>query len=237
MEKENKRIMYEGMLLNDAFNNELEGYGDSVYSQYHVQNAEWFMSFIHRLNEIVDYKGQTADDFVKHVSNIILSPEQRRALVELRKEPMYIKLMGETALQQKQELEGLLGVPILLQGKTFAGPEYPSVAMKTEKELESELDTFSDKLAELLSTGAISQEQYDKYDQMLDYIYGYYISSSRGDQIPFRKMTNEEYKKVEERAQENGVAFDEQLRQETADLQEEHAELQELQGGGSEKIA
>ena len=118
---------------------------------------------------------------------------------------------------------------------TFAGDDYPSVAMKTEKELEDELDLYSDKLSELLSAGKITQEQYDKYDQMLDYIYDYYISSSKGDQIPFRKMTDEEHKQVEERAYFNGVTYDEQLRQETADLRHDHEELQGLQTEASRK--
>jgi len=80
-----------------------------------------------------------------------------------------------------------------------------------------------------LNSGAITQEQYDGYVQNLDYIYEYYISRSRGDQIPFRKMTNAQYENLESRALENGVDFNEQLVQETTDLQYDHEELQELQ--------
>lgn len=44
-----------------------------------------------------------------------------------------------------------------------------------------------------MNSDAITQEQYDGYVQNLYYIYEYYISRSRGDQIPFRKMTNAQY--------------------------------------------
>ena len=84
----------------------------------------------------------------------------------------------------------------------------------------------------ILNSGAITEDQYDAYSQNLDYIYSYYISRSKGEQIPFRKMTNAQYEKVEERAMENGIDFSEQLSNETQDLMYEHDELQELQSSG-----
>ena len=137
--------------------------------------------------------------------------------------------MGETALQQKSELENVLGSKITSDGMTFADENGLRVATKTEQQLDQELNAYSDKLSELLSVGAITEEQYDGYIQNLDYIYGYYMSRSRGDQIPFRKMTNAQYEKIQERALENGVDFHEQLIQETTDLRYEHDDIQELQ--------
>ena len=229
MEKANKRIIYEAVIVHNAFNNELAGYSDNEYSRYHMQNAEWYRSFSSRFNQILGFTGQTIDEFTNYVSTINLTPEQKRALVELRKEPMFKKLMGETALQQKTELENVLGAKITSEGMTFADENGPKVASKTEQQLDQELNIYSDKLSELLSSGAITEEQYDSYDQNLDYIYEYYMSRSRGNQIPFRKMTNAQYEKIEERALENGVDFNEQLVQETIDLRDDHEELQELQ--------
>ena len=115
---------------------------------------------------------------------------------------------------------------------TFADEYGPKVATKTVQQLDQELDAYSDKLSELVSFGTITEQQYDSYNQNLDYIYDYYMSCSKGDQIPFRKMTNAQYEQIEQRAIENGVSFSEQLIQETGDLKYDHDEIQELQGQG-----
>ena len=232
MEKANKRIIYEAVLVHNAFNNELAGFSDNEYSRYHQQNADWYRSFSSRFNQILGFTGQTIDEFVNYTSNINLTPEQKRALVELRKEPMFKKLMGETALQQKAKLENVLGTKITFEGMTFADEYGPKVATKTEQQLDQELNAYSNKLSELLTSGAITEEQYNEYSQNLDYIYDYFLSRSLGDQIPFRKMTNAQYENLEARALENGISFNEQLVQETIDLRYDHEELQELQNRG-----
>ena len=232
MEKANKRIIYEAVLVHNAFNNELAGFSDNEYSRYHQQNADWYRSFSSRFNQILGFTGQTIDEFVNYTSNINLTPEQKRALVELRKEPMFKKLMGETALQQKAKLENVLGTKITSEGMTFADEHGPKVATKTEQQLDQELNAYSNKLSELLTSGAITEEQYNEYSQNLDYIYDYFLSRSLGDQIPFRKMTNAQYENLEARALENGISFNEQLVQETIDLRYDHEELQELQNRG-----
>lgn len=232
MEKANKRIIYEAVLVHNAFNNELAGFSDNEYSRYHQQNADWYRSFSSRFNQILGFTGQTVDEFVNYTSNINLTPEQKRALVELRKEPMFKKLMGETALQQKAKLENVLGTKITSEGMTFADEYGLKVATKTEQQLDQELNAYSNKLSELLTSGAITEEQYNEYSQNLDYIYDYFLSRSLGDQIPFRKMTNAQYENLEARALENGISFNEQLVQETMDLRYDHEELQELQNRG-----
>lgn len=232
MEKANKRIIYEAVLVHNAFNNELAGFSDNEYSRYHQQNADWYRSFSSRFNQILGFTGQTVDEFVNYTSNINLTPEQKRALVELRKEPMFKKLMGETALQQKAKLENVLGTKITSEGMTFADEHGPKVATKTEQQLDQELNAYSNKLSELLTSGAITEEQYNEYSQNLDYIYDYFLSRSLGDQIPFRKMTNAQYENLEARALENGISFNEQLVQETMNLRYDHEELQELQNRG-----
>lgn len=235
MEKANKKIIYEYFIVNNAFQNELSQISDAMYSRNHEQNADWYRSFGDRFNSILGFNGQTKDQFVNYVSTVNLTPEQKRALVELRKEPMFKKLMGETAIQQKSELENVLRSKITSEGMIFADGYGPKVATKTVQQLDQELDAYSDKLSELLSSGTITEQQYDSYNQNLDYIYDYYMSCSKGDQIPFRKMTNAQYEQIEQRAIENGVSFNEQLIQETGDLKYDHDEIQELQSQGIKK--
>lgn len=123
----------------------------------------------------------------------------------------------------------MLESKITSDGMTFSDENGPRVAIKSEQQLDQELNDYSDKISELLSFGVITEEQYDSYTQNLDYIYRYYMSCSRGEQISFRKMTNAQYEKIQERALENGVDFHEQLIQETTDLRNEHDDIQELQ--------
>ena len=232
MEKANKRIIYEGLLVHNAFNEELGKIGDVQYGRYYHQNADWFRSISSRLNQILGFTGQTVDEFTSFVATIELTQEQKRALFELRKEPMFIRLLGETALKQKEEIEKVLGSKITSEGETFADKNGAFKATKTTEQIDKDFDGFYDKLSQLLSDGTITEEQYDDYSQRLDYIYAYYISRSKGEQVPFRKMTNAQYEQVEERALENGVDFNEQMSNETKELMEEHEELQELQRQG-----
>ena len=232
MEKANKRIIHENALIIQSFYSELEKIGDAEYGRYHQQNADWYRSFSDRINQILGFTGQTPYEFTSYVASIDLTPEQKRALVELRKQPMFKKLMGETALQQKLELESLLGSKITDESMTFADENGAYRATKTEQQIDQEFEGFNDKLSQLLSDGTITEQQYDGYSQNLDYIYSYYISRSKGEQVPFRKLTNAQYEQIEERALENGVDFSEQMRNETEDLMYEHEELQELQSSG-----
>lgn len=229
MEKSNQKLINEALVVHNAFNRELEGYGDVEYSRYHMQNADWYRNISSKINQIVGFTGQTIDEFTSYVANVEITPDQKKALFELRKMPMFKKVMGENALQQKAELETVLGDKITSEGMTFADENGAYVATKTEDQLEQELEVSSDKLSGLLSLGTITEKQYDIYNQNLDYIYSYYISCAKGEQIPFRKMTDTQYAQVEERALENGVDFSEQLRNETQDLMYTHDELQELQ--------
>ncbi|MBR3162356.1 MAG: hypothetical protein IKF19_06475 [Bacilli bacterium] len=229
MEKANKRIIYEAVLVHNAFNSELAKYEDAEYCRYHIQNASWYRSFSSKFNQIVGFTGQTIYEFTSYVASINLTPEQKKALVELRKEPMFKRLMGEIALLQKAELEIVLGSKITDEGMTFADETGAYRATKAEQQIDQEFEELNDKLSQLLSDGTITEQQYDGYSQNLDYIYSYYISRSKGEQVPFIKMTNAQYEQVEERALENGVGFNEQMINETEDLMYQHEKLQELQ--------
>ncbi len=229
MEKANKKIIYEYLLVNSAYRHEFaQMTDDKQYTRWHEYNKEAYDSLGHRFNSILGYTGQTDEDFMQFMSSVQLSPEQKRALVELRREPMFKKLMGETALQQKSELESVLGSKITAEGMTFADEYGAEVSFKTEEQLETEENAYHEKLGQLLASGTITEEQYERYNQNIQYIYTYYVSLSNGEQIPFRKMTDTQYEQIEQNAENRGVNFDEQLRKENADLRFLHGKRQDL---------
>ncbi len=236
MEKANKRIIHENAVIIQSINSELEKLGDA-YGRYHLNNADLYGSFSDRFNEILGFTGDTIDEFNSYVASIDLTPEQKRALVELRKEPLFKRLMGETALQQKPELESLLGSKITDAGMIFADENGAYRAIKTEQQIDQEFEGFNYKLSQLLSDGTITEQQYDDYSQNLDYIYSYYISRSKGEQVRFRKLTDAQYEQIKERAWYNDVDFYEQLRNENEYLMYEHEELQELQSSAMKSSA
>ena len=231
VEKANSKIINEEIILHNAYNKELEGYSDKVYSRYHQNNADWYGHFSGKIHDILGITGEhTILDFASEVATMNITQEQNKALADLRREPKFIRLMGETALEHKADLEKLLGGEISSAGKTFADENGPKVAVKSEEQLEQELNNYSDKMSGLLTSGTITEAQYDENIQNLDYIYSYYVSCSKGEQIPFRQMTNKEYEQIEQRADENNVSFSEQLKDENDVLKFEHEDLQELQG-------
>lgn len=235
MKPENKRIIYEAILVRNAFNNEVAEYGDNAYSIYHVRSADWYRSFSSRFNQILGFTGDTMDEFPNYVSAITLTSEQKKALVELRQEPMFKKLMGETALQHKAELESVLGSKIVSKDMTFADENGATVAAKTELQLLQELAAHSITLDALLDSKSISDEQHDRYTQNLNYIYEYYMSCSKGEQIPFRKMTDDQYERVEQESRKNGISFEEQLSQKNEYLKYDHDRIEELQSQNMRK--
>ena len=61
----------------------------------------------------------------------------------------------------------------------------------------------------------------------LDSIYAYYVSQSKGEQIPFRKISDSEYEKIEEQAYINGVSPSEQMMEINQDILYQFQEVQE----------
>lgn len=227
--KINKKIIYECLLVNSAYQNELSQYGDNEYSMNHINNAGYYENLANEFYEILNFNGQTEQEFMSHMSSLAITSEQKKSLVELRKHPMFKKLTGETALKQKKKLETVLQTKITLAGMTFNDENSTKVAVKTIAQLEQEFNIHSNKLSLLLSCGVISGEQYDEYNQLLEYIYTYYESYSKGELIPFRKMTNKQYEILIQQAEENGVSFEEELQLATEDIRYEFEKVQELQ--------
>ena len=230
MEKANKKIIYEYLLINESFHKELDQMeSDNNYSRYHEQNADWYRSFGDGLYNILNLKGQVSEEFISQVALMQLTNEQKRSILDIRREPMFKRLTGEAALLRKGELENILGVKITSDGGTFSDENVARTSVKGVEQLEKELSSHSDKLDNLLNSGVITREQYDNFNQSLDYIYSYYTSKSKGEQIPFRKLTDNEYEKIEYQAEENGITFSEQLLQINKDIKYDFEQVQELQ--------
>lgn len=75
--------------------------GDDEYSRYHQQNADWYRNFGDKFNSILGFTGQTKEEFMNFISSIQLTSEQKRALTEVRREPMFKKLMGKLPYNKK----------------------------------------------------------------------------------------------------------------------------------------
>ena len=101
--------------------------------------------------------------------------EQQTALSQLRKDPMFKKLIGETALLKKGELETLLGGRIDCGGTTFS-KNGPIMSSKTVEQLQKEWYSYCDKLIELVNSGQIAKEKCAEYKRLLDDIYNYFVS-------------------------------------------------------------
>lgn len=228
MEKANKRAMYELLLLNEVLHNEWNAMGTDIgYTRYHDNCAERLRYLSDRYNQILGYTGTTTDDFANFISTANLTSEQRRELVQLRRDPMFKRVMGETALSKKAELENLLGVKITSQGPQIAGENGITFSVKGVDVLDKEINDYSDKLTELFGSGQITEEQYDSYNQTLDYIFDYYMSQSRGEQIPLRKLSDKEYENIESMANYNGISFDEQMSKLNEDMRFDFEDVQE----------
>lgn len=233
MEKINKRIIYEALLLHEAMLAERNAFTrNSSYAEYHSQREKNYSFLESKLNQILGFKGQTLDDFTNYISSIDITPEQKKELAQFRKDPSIIKIIGEAALSKKAELEEILGVKITNQGMAFADQRGVSYAKKGEEQLEQELNMYSTKLSQMLATKTITEEQYDSYLHNLNDIYSYYVSSSRGELLAVRDLSAHQHQQISDRADENGVSFKEQFDSESEKLTIESEELQELQNEG-----
>ena len=234
MEKANKKIIYEGIAVHNSYINERDAYlTNDGYTTYHSTAMDQYSAIGGKINKILGYPGGYLNDFAKYVSTITLTPEQRKALSELRRNPWLKKATGEIALQQKSELEKVLGAEISLQGMAFGDENGVSYAMKTEQQLDQELNNYSDKLSQLLSSGVITEEQYGAYDLNLDIIYEYYISQSKGEQIQLKKRSDAEYESIEEQTYKSGNNLEREIDVIDAVRLDDHNELQELQSSHS----
>ena len=229
MEKENKKIIYELTVINHAYSNEALAVGKDEYRRHHERFMELYSFLSQEYNNILGTSNiRTEDELISYISTINLTSEQKTKLANLRKNPVFKKLFGEIALNNKKELEDVIGSEITVKGMTYESESRLQVAPKSEEILNEEWNSYAEKLTNLLASNKINQEQYNSYIQSLDYIYKYFLSISKGEQIPFRKLTTSEYINIDKMAEENLMTFDEQFDKINEDLKYDLEDVQEV---------
>lgn len=236
MEQKNKKIIEEYLLLNKAFRDTLhsiEVYSTEIldgYSWYRNNMKDWYMSLSSKYANIFGVQNlQAEQEVISVLSNMELTSEQKRALKKVQKEPVFKKLMGEKAISKKDTLEKVLGQEITCGGMIYADERGPRESVKSVEVLGNERQAIYDKLSIQLSSGAITEKQYRDFLDQTDYIYNYYESISMAEQIPFRKISDVEITKIQSKADEEGISFDEALSQRNGEIIEDfkdfHAEI------------
>lgn len=224
------KIYSELMISHNKFleyNGEID---NSNFKKYNLNQHEWYGWIGESILKILGIPGGTKEEVQAQLTFFASRPltdEQKRQLSEIRKQPMYKKMMGENALQAKEKLEQILGTKITSAGITVVSENGASVSVKDEETLWQELDNNTEKLSELVSMGKITQQQAQNYENTLDSIYTYYVSQSKGEQIPLRRISDNEYEKIQEEAMYKGITPEERLMEINKNLIYEFQAVQE----------
>ena len=221
------KIYYEIMTAFNSYEYYKSQWGGD-YGYYNQNMAKRASSIQEKIQDIIGFNGQTKNELATYISQVKLNDQQKKQLFEIRKTPTYKKIFGEQALKQKETLETLLGVQINNEGQQFMGENGIIIAGKDEDTLFSELEMNADKLDALLKQGKITSSQYSNLDVALNSIYTLYISQSKGEQIPFRKISDSEYQKIEEQAYIDGISPSEKMNEINQDMLYQFQEVQEL---------
>ena len=222
MEQKNKRIINEYLLLKQAYGEALH---NAVilngYTWYNDNMKNWYKVLIDKYNSVLGINMQNDQEVISILNNMELTQEQKRALKEIQREPIFKKLMGEVAIVKKDILERITGQEITDLGMIYADERGPIQSVKSVDVLEKERQALYDKLSKQLSLEVITQEQYEKFLDQVDYIYNYYESISMAEQIPFRKLSDSDIAKIQNKANEQGISFNQVLNEINHDLIEE----------------
>lgn len=240
-----KGIIEEYILILEAIKKEKElEKSDEAYSEYHNARQEQYHYFIIKpYVEILGFEGDP-EQIIRNISTLTLSPEKMNQIRNIRKQPLLVQFKGEAALQRKSELESVLGIKISPNGPTYAFEDGDSVVtIKLEEQLKRELNSCNAKLSELAEQGKITDEQEENYYTLLSNIYDYYMSKSRGEQIPFRRYSNKEREEIIYNSLQTPSIwgpsgediFKDEFLQQTTRLQSEFNEMQDLQRGVSHR--
>lgn len=231
MEPKNKQIIEEYLLLNKTLYDTKHSVGIlDGYGWYKNNMINWYMSLSSKYANILGIQSlQTEQEIISVLSNMELTSEQKRALKKVQNEPVIKKLMGESAISKKDALEKALGQEITCQGMMYADEQGPRQSVKSVDVLEKERQAIYDKLSSQVSSRTITQEQYRDFLDQVDYIYNYYESMAMAQQIPFRAISDAEIAKIQSKAVEEGISFDEALSQRNGEIIEDfktfHAEI------------
>lgn len=195
-------------------------------SIYHEEMASQYERMVQVIDSILNFKGSSDESFIMAIANQNISEQQTINLLQLRNMPLYKKALGEVSLLEKEALENILdfkitneGIPVYRKGKCLK-------AVKIPQELAEEGDLLNTKLNSLYQEGTISQNRAEKIHTLLFYIYQYYDSISKGEQIPFSKLSNTQYHQIEHTAQLRHISFRSQM---NCFLQEKRFQFEDLQ--------
>ena len=202
-------LLYEIDSLFKLHNKCIENFENEQYGRY-------YMDCSHEIDEIMpwlqvfEYPNsiKTHEDymsFIKKIDPNSITKEQKESIKIGRSLYSFKYLMGQISLENREELESLIGKTITYKGIIVEDEDgRQRQAVKTTEQLRKERQEYDDILSSLYSTKAINTEQYRKYSRALFYIYNYFESISRGEQVRFRKWTNADYAVMEQKAHKEG---------------------------------
>lgn len=202
------------------------------YLRYNHNMCEWYTELSVELFNALGIKGGTPEELKGQLSAIgakSLTAEQKQKVAEVRRHPIYKKVMGERALAMKPQLEQILETKITAVKAGGAFEDVVQEQYKDVKTLVAELIKNTDKLDRLLDGGKITETQAEQYSITLNHIYDYYISLSKGEQVIYKKRSDKEYAAIEEQAELNGITPEEQLRKDNEDSLYRFKEVAELE--------
>ncbi len=205
---------------------------NSEYLRYNHNMCDWYTKLSVDLFNALGIKAGTSEELKRQLGAIGAKPltiEQKQKVAEVRRHPIYKKVMGEKALAMKPQLEQVLETKITAVKAEVAFEDGVQVQYKDVKTLAAELTKNTDKLDKLLDGGKITETQAEQYDIALNDIYAYYISLSKGEQVIYKKRSDKEYAAIEEQAELNEITPEEQLRKDNEDLLYRFKEVAELE--------
>ena len=229
MKKINNTIICEKLLLQKAIEKEKELSIEGSYTKYHSHVASWYKSMEFFLDEIVGFEGNSNEEFIEKVSSTDFTNDQIENFIELKYNPLYKKALGEAAFDEVEELQDIFDFEIHNMGNTFIYEGRKVIALKTSEELEEEEALVSSKLLELYQQKQISKEQWEDYQKKIFYIYEYFVSAAEGEQLFAPKISNAQYRKMEQTIKISNISFSKQLVELIKEKREEFTYVQRMQ--------
>ena len=231
MKKVNSIIISEKLLLKRAIEREeeLSKDIDGSYTKYHSHLASWYKNIETYLDEIIGVEANNEEEFIEKVSSIDFTNEQIENLIQLKNTPLYKKAIGMEAFEEVEELQDIFDYEIHNMGNTFVYKEKKVVALKTSEELEEEEAFISDKLYQLFQENQISKEEWQDYQRKIFYIYEYFVSEAEGELLFAPRISNSQYKKMEQTTKISNISFGEQLAILIKENREQFKEVQRMQ--------
>lgn len=218
------RILYEWYAILIALYKAREGQDDPIYSHYNNGLITMCGIYLREIDDMFGFNG----DIQEHISSLEISDKQQQLLEQRRRSPLFKKILGEYALRERADLSAVLGGAV--DPRVESGVEVDdidsNVAFKTEEQLREELTSSKKYLSELLAKGNIKPGVYNRLNKAVEAIYTYYISGAKGEQIPFRRYTNQYWNGLEEKAAVSGESANDLYAKESERLLREHKERQ-----------